>query len=87
MLIRSAEDGVAHVLRRHLNGLNSPGTSGMESEGAAQLGLFTTPKFSEPSVEYVPDKPFNIGCPKCPGRVVHQEGCLRCLDCGYTKCE
>ncbi|MYE54655.1 MAG: hypothetical protein F4X34_05605 [Chloroflexi bacterium] len=87
VLIRSAEDGVAHVLRRHLNGLNSPGTSGMESEGAAQLGLFTTPKFSEPSVEYVPDKPLNIGCPKCPGRVVHQEGCLRCLDCGYTKCE
>lgn len=87
VLIRSAEDGVAHVLRRHLNGLNSPGTSGMESEGAAQLGLFTTPKFSEPSVEYVPDKPLNIGCPKCPGRVVHQEGCIRCLECGYTKCE
>ena len=25
VLIRSAEDGVAHVLKRHLNGLNSPG--------------------------------------------------------------
>lgn len=87
VLIRSAEDGVAHVLRRHLNGLNSPGTSGIESDGAAQLGLFTTPKFSEPSVEYVPDTPFNGGCPKCPGRVVHQEGCIRCLECGYTKCE
>ena len=87
VLIRSAEDGVAHVLRRHLNGLNSPGTSGIESDGAAQLGLFTTPKFSEPSVEYVPDMPLNGGCPKCPGRVVHQEGCMRCLECGYTKCE
>ena len=87
VLIRSAEDGVAHVLRRHLKGLNSPGTASMESDGAAQLGLFTTPKFSEPSAEYVPDAPLSGGCPKCQGRVVHQEGCIRCLECGYTKCE
>ena len=87
VLIRSAEDGVAHVLRRHLKGLNSPGTVSMESDGAAQLGLFTTPKFSEPSAEYVPDAPLSGGCPKCQGRVVHQEGCIRCLECGYTKCE
>ena len=87
VLIRSAEDGVAHVLRRHLYGLNNPGASGIESDGAAQLGLFTTPKFSEPSVEYAPDMPLNGGCPKCQGRVVHQEGCIRCLECGYTKCE
>ena len=87
VLIRSAEDGVAHVLRRHLKGLNSPGTASMESDGAAQLGLFTTPKFSEPSAEYVSDAPLSGGCPKCQGRVVHQEGCIRCLECGYTKCE
>ena len=87
VLIRSAEDGVAHVLRRHLNGLNSPGTAGIESDGAAQLGLFTTPKFSESSIEYAPDMPVSGGCPKCNGRVVHQEGCIRCLECGYTKCE
>ena len=87
VLIRSAEDGVAHVLRRHLNGLNSPGTAGLESDGAAQLGLFTTPKFSESSIEYAPDMPVSGGCPTCNGRVVHQEGCIRCLECGYTKCE
>ena len=87
VLIRSAEDGVAHVLRRHLNGLNSPGAASMESDGAAQLGLFTTPKFSEPSTEYVPNMTLSGGCPKCQGRVVHQEGCIRCLECGYTKCE
>ena len=87
VLIRSAEDGVAHVLRRHLKGLNSPGTASLESDGSAQLGLFTTPKFSEPSAEYVSDAPLSGGCPKCQGRVVHQEGCIRCLECGYTKCE
>ncbi len=87
VLIRSAEDGVAHVLRRHLNGPNNPGMSSMKSDGAAQLGLFTTPKFAESSIEYVPGAPLSGGCPKCQGRVVHQEGCIRCLECGYTKCE
>ena len=87
VLIRSAEDGVAHVLRRHLNGPNNPGMSSMKSDGAAQLGLFTTPKFAESSIDYVPGVPLSGGCPKCQGRVVHQEGCIRCLECGYTKCE
>ena len=87
VLIRSAEDGVAHVLRRHLNGLNSPRADGLESDGAAQLGLFTTPKFSEAEPEYVSTALLSGGCPKCSGRVVHQEGCIRCLECGYTKCE
>ena len=87
VLIRSAEDGVAHVLRRHLNGLNNPSTAGLESDGAAQLGLFATPKFSDSEMEYVPEALLSGGCLKCNGRVVHQEGCIRCLECGYTKCE
>ena len=87
VLIRSAEDGVAHVLRRHLNGPHNPGMSSANSDGAAQLGLFTTPKFSESSLDYIPGVPLSGGCPKCQGRVIHQEGCIRCLECGYTKCE
>ena len=86
VLIRSAEDGVAHVLRRHLNGRNKPGLASMNSESVAQLGLFATPKYAESSADYVPGVPLG-GCPKCNGRVVHQEGCIRCLECGYTKCE
>ena len=38
VLIRSAEDGVAHVLRRHLKGLNSPGTASLESDGFGAAG-------------------------------------------------
>ena len=89
VLIRSAEDGVAHVLKKHLNGPNNPGESSAESDGAAQLGLFTAPKFAESGDDYIPaNAQIGIGgCPKCPGRVVHQEGCIRCLECGYTKCE
>ncbi len=28
-----------------------------------------------------------IRCPKCAGHLIPQEGCLNCLDCGYSKCE
>ena len=102
VLIRSAEDGVAHVLKKHLNGPNNPGESGTKGDGAAQLGLFTTPKFAESSTDYMPSagqanaaQPsgdyqrmhLRADCATCPGRVIHQEGCLRCLDCNYTKCE
>ena len=87
VLIRSAEDGVAHVLRRHLNGPNKPGIASMSSDSAAQLGFFAQPKIAESGAEYITGASLNGGCPKCPGRVVHQEGCVRCLECGYTKCE
>ena len=90
VLIRSAEDGVAHVLRRHLNGPNKPGIASMSSDSAAQLGFFAQPKIAESGAEYITGASsvsLSGGCPKCPGRVVHQEGCIRCLECGYTKCE
>ncbi len=83
VLIRSAEDGVAHVLKRHLNGPNQPGIPSMKSDSAAQLGLFAPTKIAEDGSH----PPVNSGCPKCQGRIVHQEGCIRCLECGYTKCE
>ena len=89
VLIRSAEDGVAHVLKRHLHGTDEPGIASMGGNGAAQLGLFSPPKIAESGAEYVAGAPLPLsgGCPKCPGRVVHQEGCISCLECGYTKCE
>ena len=87
VLIRSAEDGVAHVLKRHLNGPNKPGAANMNSGSAAQLGLFASPQIAESGAEYITGAPRSGGCPKCQGRVVHQEGCIRCLECGYTKCE
>jgi len=26
------------------------------------------------------------GCPECNSTLVYQEGCLRCSNCGYSKC-
>lgn len=117
-LIRSAEDGVAHVLKRHL-GLAEPTGLGMNQDRAVQPGLFAgrgegavaggavaavgsadaryavggaEPRHAlgegSPDARYAAGAGLRDGgCPKCAGRVVHQEGCLRCLECGYTKCE
>ncbi len=86
-LIRSAEDAVAQVLARHLDE-NTPKQviegQVVSDDSMAQLGLFPSSGNTEANDNHVPT---GAKCPKCSGYVVHQEGCLRCLDCGYTKCE
>lgn len=83
VLIRSAEDGLSHVLKRYIDGI-APQMLGGDS-GGAQLGLFAPEKSKESKASNV--QLGGSSCPKCYGRVVHQEGCIRCLECGYTKCE
>ena len=95
-LIRSAPDAVAHALGNHLHAdhiaLQGHGPT-EESKTAAQLGLF-------PSTQSESAAPNGNGeghsasliatgirCPKCSGSLIPQEGCLSCLDCGYSKCE
>ena len=87
VLIRSAEDGVAHVLRRHLKRAEDSEVITMNSRSAAQLGLFSPSAGGKRGVQYAAAAPRSGECPKCDGRVIHQEGCIRCLECGYTKCE
>ena len=92
VVIGSAEDGIAHVLAKHGNGPNSPlfpavadesfvslmdaplngaSTNGSASNGSAPNGLLVDTSMS---------------CPKCPGTMIMQEGCPRCLTCGHSKC-
>ena len=77
-LVRSAEDAVALVLKNHL----AEGEAGpIDGSGrTAQLAMFT--KNGNGSAG-----PGASRCPKCPGSLIHQEGCVTCLECGYTKCE
>ena len=89
-LVRSTPDAVAQVLSRHLL-KNDSGTNVNTSSDIAQLGLFTNdnvdtaPKESNTNEEVLVKK---LACPDCSiGVLVHQEGCLRCADCGYNKCE
>ncbi len=81
VLIRSAEDGLAQVLKRYLQDSDSPDVSDVRGDAAAQLAMFGRS----------PERAGGFGagaqCPECSGRIIHQEGCMTCLDCGYTKCE
>ena len=88
-LVRSDADAMALVLGRHLREEPLPDVDAApptDEARTAQLGLF--PSTQEPLVPTNgQEAATGAKCPKCSGYLIHQEGCLRCRDCGYTKCE
>ena len=94
-LIRSAPDAMAHVLTNHLGASHEAiaGPSEEQASAAVQPGLF--PSTRQTNVRFGingngnghSQEPVAVRCPKCSGRLIPQEGCLNCLDCGYSKCE
>jgi ribonucleoside-diphosphate reductase alpha chain len=91
-LVRSAPDGAALALSRHLKG---HATAAAQPEAStAPLALF--PGDAKPKEEVKGGNGNGNGnlsinkslCPDCSvGNLVFQEGCARCMECGYTKCE
>lgn len=90
-LIRSAPDAMAHTLVNHIHAAHQAvaGPSEEQQPTVVQPGLFPSTRTS-----HVPSNgnghsqpPSGARCPKCSGRLIPQEGCLNCLDCGYSKCE
>ena len=88
-LVRSAPDGVALALSRHLRDVAGP---------AREPEATTAPLFAlaEAHDEANGSNGGNgqggaingVRCPDCSvGTLVHQEGCMRCPECGYNKCE
>ena len=88
-LVRSAPDAVALALSRHLTKEDSRNNITSMVGNSAQLGLFpsSTTSLDSPDIPDTPDTPSGAKCPDCSGYLLHQEGCLSCLDCGYSKCE
>ena len=93
-LVRSGPDGIALVLDRHLKEHAGDGAESLPASGegvAMQLGLTASSGPAEGGIEVNgADEPAVITgsrCIQCSGRLIHQEGCVRCLDCGYTKCD
>ena len=87
-LVRSAEDAVALVLKHHLT--EDEATAGGQHEvtagsQTAQLDLFSSEGNGKNGNGH--RRPIGAKCPKCSGAIIHQEGCMTCIDCGYTKCE
>ncbi len=81
-LVGSVPDAISLVLDKNIADKTTADAS------AAQIGLF-------PSTDSVGngDKFTTAGpltgkrCPECSAYLVAQEGCLNCLDCGYSKCD
>ena len=88
-LVRSAPDAVALALSRHLTKEDSRNNITSMAGNSAQLGLFpsSTTSLDSSDIPDTPDTPSGAKCPDCSGYLLHQEGCLSCLDCGYSKCE
>ena len=88
-LVRSAPDAVSLVLSKHLEKGRPKRMAADEEQPAtrvSQLGLFPSTK-DDSVLTNGHLLPSGARCPECSGYLIHQEGCLRCLDCGYNKCE
>ena len=90
-LIRSAPDAMAHTLVNHIHASHRAvaGPSEEQQATVVQPGLFPSTRGSAaPSNGNGHTQlPTGARCPKCSGKLIPQEGCLNCLDCGYSKCE
>ena len=88
-LVRSSPDAVSLILSRHIPDQEDwqlGSKDATQTGSVAQLGLFPSTQ-DKTTGDSRARPPSGARCPKCSGFLIHQEGCLRCLDCGYTKCE
>ena len=78
-LVRSSPDALALALERHV------GSKVQEPEGdAVQLAFTPQPVVTNGNGNgHVPARK----CPECNTPVIFQEGCQRCVSCGWNKCE
>ncbi len=86
-LVRSAPDALALVLSRHLK-LDDDAQPAEPAASAVQPGMFS-PQVGEHTNGVNGGVSLNANrCPDCSvGSLVYQEGCKRCPECGYNKCE
>ena len=82
-LVRSAPDALALVLKRNLK-LDDEVLPASEEARSTQPGMVLT--VDKPPNGHVSTN--GSRCPECSvGTLVYQEGCKRCPECGYNKCE
>ena len=92
-LVRSAPDAVAFVLHQHMH--DGPEVArrdiaaGSGERSSIQLGMIDAAAgdVNGGRVESATAVASSVTCPECHGFLVFQEGCQRCPDCGYNKCE
>ena len=79
----SVPDGVAKALRRSMNGNNPVKDQTLTQENIDE----DEPKDAQVGqVEKVVQSGENPECPECDAMLQMEEGCMRCEQCGYSKC-
>lgn len=73
-LITSAPDAIAKALERYIQRHEANGGNPISKSN-------NNPVKKDTNLLEIPDQ-----CPDCGGRIEHEEGCLVCRSCGYTKC-
>ena len=93
-LIRSAPDAMARALSNHVDHPHPalPEPTRRQEASIVQAGLFPSARRVANGNGYGGanggSHPATAArCPKCAGHLIPQEGCLNCLDCGFSKCE
>ncbi len=85
-LVRSAPDAIAIALNRHISdNVDKDDVSVDAVSVATQIELISSTK-KEVNTNFQNEQNAII-CPDCPSVLINQEGCLSCVDCGYSKCE
>ncbi len=86
-LVRSAPDGLALVLSRHLK--QDPDTPPAEPEASAiQPGMLMPQASKQANGANGHVSTNRSRCPECSvGTLIYQEGCQNCPECGYNKCD
>ena len=85
-LVRSAPDAIAIALNRHISDNTDNDDVAVDTVSVAtQIELISSTK-KEVNANFQAEQN-SIICPDCPSVLINQEGCLSCVDCGYSKCE
>ena len=101
-MIRSVPDAIASVLDRlNHDAAALPATDALTERESSQAGMFEAPSprelgmptaqpvqimGQEEKVRVSVSAPSGDLCPECSSTVAHVEGCVTCLNCGYSKC-
>ncbi len=74
-MITSCGDALAQALENFLLNHLNPNS-----------GALVSFKFAEEPINNENKRPFQSQCPECGSSLEHLEGCLKCPQCGWTKC-
>ena len=90
-LVRSAPDAVAFVLHKNMHDgaevTRRDIAAGHAAGSGVQLGMMEGRAAPAARPRPAEGLASSVTCPDCSGFLIFQEGCQRCPECGYNKCE